>query len=159
MTSVLTASERVLLVGCLASMFVVAGCPQTPPDSPVRYAARGAVLALADGIRIADHVCAEVAKGLEAKGDHAAAVSTATHCATGYQTARHGLLAASAAVDAWSEAATGRLACGAAEAVAGLSEIRDAIVSLTTVPAEVDDALQAGQWAARYAEGGAGCPR
>ncbi len=147
-------------LGIAGVVLALASCPSRPADSPVRHAARGAVLAISDGVRIADSVCATVGKALVNADRKDDAIDLTTKCATGYNTARHGLLAAAAAVDAWEAAdSTSRLACGASEAISGLSEIRDAVAPHAKIPAEVEDAIQAGAWAARYAEGGASCPR
>jgi hypothetical protein len=115
------------LAGALLIAAAIGAC--VPAADVPRYAARGSVLTVVYAVQIADEACMDIATE-KAKLDRPAAEALAEKCDHGYQVARHGLIAAAKAVDAWTEASKGELACAIADGVAGLRE------TVATVEAE-----------------------
>lgn len=118
----------ILLTLCLASCRIDA-----PTDRP---SARSWVLLVAEGVRVADVACAEVAR---ARKD----AKTAEVCARGYTVARGALIAAEASLDASQGA---QWACSLRDALGGLGELARGIRQAGgTMPPAVVDAMTLGQ--------------
>lgn len=149
---------RRLVVFVVAFVATVALLGCRPALSP-RHLARGAVLSVAQAVRVGDHVCASKARAIYAdgEGDVEAALALATKCAKGYDLARKSLIAAAYAVDAWGSAeASGKAVCAVSEATAGLRLIIAALreSGVVTLPGEVADGMAAAQWIADQVQGG-----
>lgn len=113
---------------------VVSACSSAPVTP--REQARGAVLAVAEAVHVADETCASVAL---ARHDR----DLASTCADAYDEARAALVATATAVDAWDDATTRTsVLCRTAAAVRGLEAISYAVRAAgASVPPIVDDAL------------------
>lgn len=99
-----------------AAAFLLSGCS----PSLTRAQARGALLTVAEGVLVADRVCADVAKTLPPDDGFA----LATKCARAYKTARASLLTADSALSSANAVADKQFLCAAghaAQAVATLS--------------------------------------
>lgn len=141
-----------------AAVLAVALVACAPAKAPTaRHMARGAILAVAQAVKAADHECAAIAKGKYDGGDLDGAIALAEKCQKGYETARHGLLAAAYAVDAWGSSRDGDVACAVVEGVEGLKVIVAAVQSAGGVlPVDVADGIDAADWVIKAA-GGAAC--
>lgn len=127
-----------LPLACLALAACTGAGPGSPTDRPT---ARGFVLRVSEGVRVADETCAAVSLQLNAH-DHAKAVTVADACAHGYVVARRALLAAESAVNAYEAGGDGRWACATRDALTGLREMDAAIVLAgAPVPSAVADGL------------------
>lgn len=82
------------------------------------------------------------------------AIELATKCEKGYDAARHGLLAAASAVDAWGDVEkNGEVACGVSEGVTGLNHIVEAVEAAgVKMPPAVQDAQIAATFVAGLVE-------
>lgn len=139
----------------LAALVLVACTPAKSPTA--RHMARGAILAVAQAVKVADHECATLAKAKYDGGDLDGAIALAEKCEKGYEAARHGLVAAAYAVDAWGSSHDGDVACAMVEGVEGLKAIVAAVQSAGGVlPADVADGIDAADWVVKAA-GGAAC--
>jgi len=106
--------------------------------SPARESARAAVVVVAEGVKVADEVCAQAG----AKQKDAALLKT---CADAYDTTRASLLAAESAVDAWDAGDKKSLTCALAASVRGLAQIANAVTHAgVELPLLVTDALTLG---------------
>lgn len=110
---------RVLVLGLLVLPLAL-GCASA--SGARREQARAAVLATAEGLRVADAGCAALAL---ARKDRDLAVA----CADGYDVGRAGIVGSALAVDAWDAAPEGRarVACNVASALGGLEAMIAAI--------------------------------
>lgn len=109
-----------------------------------RAQARGAVLATAEAVKIADATCAKQA--LERTDLH-----LARQCQEAYASARSSLLIASAGVDAWDEGKRGDVTCAVVHAASDLSRtVSEFKARQIPIPLIVDDSL-------RLARGLGGC--
>lgn len=135
---------------------VSVGCARPAPQT-ARHMARGAILAVAQAVKIADHECASIAQKMLNNEDMAGAIDLAGKCQKGYDIARHGLLAASYAVDAWGSAGNEQVACAVMEGVDGLQAIVAAVQAAGGVlPTDIADGIAAAEWIVTVS-GGAAC--
>lgn len=103
----------------LVAPLALSGCAST--SGARREQARAAVLATAEGLRVADRACAALSI---VKQDRELALA----CASGYDVGRAGVLATAGAVDAWDQPSErARLACSLAAALGGLEQIAAAM--------------------------------
>lgn len=115
-----------------AALLVTACGVQAPTDRP---SARSWVLLVAEGVRVADHACAEAARSTKR-------ADVAAKCAHGYDAARAALIAAEASLDV---AGAPTLGCALRDALAGLQEVARGIDALgAKLPPAVADALTLG---------------
>lgn len=123
---------RALVAAALAAV-TLSGCAST--SGARREQARAAVLATAEGLRVADRACAALSI---VKRDRELALA----CADAYEVGRTGVLAGAGAVDAWDQPTErARLACSLAAALGGLEQIAGAMRARGgEVPAIVSDA-------------------
>lgn len=112
-----------VLMGCAG------GAPRPGAEPPVRARVRAAVLAVAEGVSIADKLCARLARDRKD-------LELATNCIDDYRTARDAALAAERSLDAGDVARAG---CQAAPAVRALASMTKRVGDMRE-PA-LDDAL------------------
>lgn len=123
------------LVVAAAAVLALTGCGGEGAKFPAREVARAAVLGVAEGVRAADRVCANVAK---AKQD----ATLADRCSQSYAVARSSVLAAAEGVDAYDAASEGQVRCTIARGATALGEMATAISTAGgDVPPVVVDAL------------------
>lgn len=119
-------------VSCV--VFGAACAPSSGAKDPARETARGAILTVAEAVRVADGVCADLA--IATKN-----AELAKRCARAYDIARPGLLAAEHGVDAWDQGLRGQIVCSLVDATRALVDIEDAIVNAGgRLPPVVEDA-------------------
>ncbi|MDB4994369.1 MAG: hypothetical protein JWM74_1801 [Myxococcaceae bacterium] len=117
----------------VAAMFGAVACAAASgagAQDPARETARGAILTVAEAVRVADGVCADLAL---ARKD----AELARRCARAYDIARPGLLAAERGVDAWDTAERGQIVCSLDDAAKALTDIEDAIATAGGKPPPV----------------------
>lgn len=125
----------VLVLGAIALMGCQ-GCGAHPslPTTP-REQARAVVLVLTEGVREADHRCAEA-------GTDAGDLRLLDRCAAAYAVARSSLLVAAGAVDAWDEGRKGETACATIRGAEAAAELAGLIRSNgAEVPVALEDGL------------------
>jgi len=127
--------KKILVAGTLA-LSLGAGClPAKNAETPDRATARATILTVAKAVSIADQACATYATA-----NHDAA--TAKKCADAYDLARPSLVGAEAAVDGWSDATAGNLACLSADAISALEQFAGIFLGAQlALPTTVVDAL------------------
>jgi hypothetical protein len=137
-----------VVIWCLvAACTALGGCKPSGSKVPtVEYVATLTINTVALGVSVADEECALRARAIYKAGAVAEAIDLATKCAGHYDTARNALMAAAAAVDAWSDAnARGKVVCALNEAATALSYSMAAIQKsgAWSPPREVTMALAA----------------
>ncbi len=123
------------VVGFLGAPRVLVACSPAASPTAARDTTRAVVLTVAEGVKVADHLCAQVAI---AKHDKATAVA----CAHAYDVARPALIAAQYGIDAWDSGGSKDVPCAILDASKALRAVGDAVKAAgATVPAVALDAL------------------
>lgn len=136
----------------------VACRPAKSPELTQREIARGAVQAMAWGVRLSVEVCARAVVQLDDRGDGRAEALYET-CATGWDTAHAALIAADAlidAADAWDAGKVGCLTSRSLDALAGIMAALEKVGAQLPddVRVTIADGIRLGSWLAKLAPGG-----
>jgi hypothetical protein len=116
--------------------FVVLHCTGCSSAAVSRAEVRGAVLATAEAVKIADETCAKYAI---AKID----LDLARTCEDAYTQARGSLIVASSGIDAWTEQKRSAVTCAVIRAVEELSKMAKALSGKgAKVPPIIDDSIR-----------------
>lgn len=114
--------KRLLLL--LAFVLAFTGCGLFKAPKTARETARGIEAGVAMGVQLTLHLCAVQARSMRDAGDPKWE-PLATKCSAAYKFAVLGLNEADAIVDAWEQAAAGRLACALGRATAAMRIMLD----------------------------------
>ncbi len=141
----------VAFLGVIAIGFLLGGCSPKKPaagvEPPARAFVRAGVLAVAKGVAVGDALCADTALQIAGDGSNmqrkARGLELATKCSAAHMQAYDGLTAAENLLDAWNDAAGGKIGCAARSAFDGLYMLQATLQEwVGKVPPEVDDAIQ-----------------